>query len=87
MKIGLGDFAFKKDTYIQVQGNLMKKNVAELTRKYSDKGMATLIDSLTDSEYSDLLYCIYKSQFVPRGIRRALEPIIERLEKAKASQG
>lgn len=83
LKIGKNGFAFSKDTYIQVQANLMKRSVSDLKAKYEMNGSAILKDQLTDNEYSDLLYCIYKSEFVPRGIRRSLEPIIEQLEKTR----
>lgn len=83
LPIGKNGFSFRKDTYIQVQGNLMKRNIAELTEKYLSNGAAKLMDALTDKEYSDLLYCIYKSQFVPRGIRQAMEPVITELEQRR----
>ena len=76
-------FSFPKDTYIQVQGNLMKRSISDLTTKYLSNGAASLLDELTDAEYCDLLCCICKSQFVPRGIRRDIEPVIARLLKGK----
>jgi len=82
-EIGKGGFSFSKDTYIQVQGNLAKRSISDLSKKYQLS--ASLIDQLTDIEYSDLLYCIYKSQFVPRGVRRAIEPILQKLEKERIS--
>ena len=81
LPIGKKGFFFPRDTYIQVQGNLMKRSVSDLEKRYLGNGAASLLDELTDSEYCDLLYCIYKSQFVPRGIRKAIEPIIEQLEQ------
>lgn len=78
--VGRSGFCFRKDTYIQVQGNLTKRSIADLTNKYVNHGTAELMDQLTDTEYCDLLYCIYKSQFVPHGIRRDIEPIIANLE-------
>jgi hypothetical protein len=84
LPVGKNGFSFRKDTYLQVQGNLMKRSIAELTAKYLLTGAAQLMDELTDQEYCDLLYCIYKSEFVPRGIRRDMEPIIAELEKRRA---
>jgi hypothetical protein len=83
--VGKNGFSFPKYTYVQVQGNLAKRSVSDLKERYQISGMAQIVDELTDKEYSDLLYCIYKSEFVPRGIRRAIEPIIEQLEKSRIS--
>lgn len=83
--IGKNGFSFSKDTYIQVQGNLLKRSITELRQKYQETNTITLKDALTDTEYCDLLYCIYKSQFVPRGIRKAIEPIIVALEQKRTS--
>lgn len=77
--VGKRGFAFRKDTYLQVQGNLTKRSISELTNKYLNDGSAQLMDELTDAEYCDLLYCVCKSQFVARGIRKQLEPVIEQL--------
>lgn len=82
--VGKSGFSFSKNTYIQVQGNLTSRSISALTDKYVSKGSAQLMDALTDAEYCDLLYCIYKSQFVPRGIRRDIEPIIKHLEQRRS---
>lgn len=81
--VGKKGFAFPKFTYIQVQGNLVTRRVSELQTKYAASNAVSLVDELTDEEYSNLLYCIYKSQFVPRGIRRIIEPVIEQIEKSR----
>jgi hypothetical protein len=85
LTIGKNGFSFSKNTYIQVQGNLTKRSISDLKKRYRDTNTISLLDELTDAEYCDLLYCIYKSEFVPRGIRRAMEPIIEALERKRAS--
>jgi hypothetical protein len=72
LPVGKKGFSFPKDTYVQMQGNLMKRSVSDLEERYLENGAASLLDELTNTEYCDLLYCIYKSQFVPRGIRRAI---------------
>lgn len=83
LPIGKKGFSFPKDTYIQVQGNLTKRSISDLKRKYQDTGAALLLDELADTEYIELLYCIHRSEFVPRGIRRAIEPIIEKLREGR----
>lgn len=84
--VGKRGFSFHKDTYIQVQSNLTTRSISSLRSKYELTGMAELKDELTDSEYSDLLYCIYKSEFVTRRVRRLIEPIVERIERERANQ-
>jgi hypothetical protein len=81
--VGKKGFAFTKFTYIQVQGNLVTRPIIDLQTKYAARNLVSLVDELTDEEYSNLLYCIYKSQFVPRGIRKMIEPVIEQIEKAR----
>lgn len=82
--IGQKGFSFIKDTYVHIHAsNLKKRSISDLKAKYQDTGAALLKDALTDGEYSDLLYCLYKSQYVPRGILRAIEPLIESLELAR----
>lgn len=80
LAIGKKGFFFPKDTYIQVQGNLMKRSISDLTNKYLINGTASLLDELTDAEYCDLLCCICMSQFVPRGIRKEIKPVIAKLQ-------
>ena len=85
--IGRNGFAFIKDTYIHINpANLKRRSVLDLKKRYEATGMASLKDALTDAEYCDFLYCVYKSKHVPRGIRSAMEPIIGQLELKKASQ-
>ena len=79
LKVGNKGFAFPLDTYVQVQGNLMKRSIAHLKEKYQSNEKAELLDELTASEYRRLLKCIYKSQFVPRWIREKIVPVLEEL--------
>ncbi|MBL0739881.1 hypothetical protein [Chryseolinea lacunae] len=85
--IGQNGFSFAKDTYVHINPlNLKKRSIANLRQKYELTAAAALKDALTDSEYSDFLYCLYKSQHVPRGVRKTMEPIIERIEKNRQPQ-
>jgi hypothetical protein len=82
--IGSKGFFFPKNTYIHIiSSNLKQRDISSLTGKYINTGLAELQDRLSDKEYSDLLYCIYKSSFIPKGIKRLLEPVIEDLEKGR----
>ncbi|HMV07422.1 MAG TPA: hypothetical protein PKL56_11520 [Cyclobacteriaceae bacterium] len=82
LKVGKKGFMFPLDTYIQVQGNLMKRSISYLKTKYQAKDKVELLDELTTSEYKKLLQCIAKSQFVPRGIREAIAPVVKKLKRA-----
>lgn len=78
--IGERGFFFPKDTYIHIHpSNLKSRKVSNLKSRYQDTGVVELKDVLIPSEYCDLLYCIYKSHHVPRGVKMALEPVIESL--------
>ena len=82
--IGRNGFFFIKDTYVHINpANLKRRSISDLKKRYQDTGLASLKDKLTDNEYSDFLYCVFKSQHVPRGIRRAMEPIIAKLEEKR----
>jgi len=83
--IGQKGFAFHKDTFIHIHStNLKNRNLAKLQARYVDTKTVELKDILTDSEFCDLLYCIYKSKHVPRGVKDALETAIEALERQRA---
>lgn len=82
--IGLGGFAFRKDTYVYINTSTMKKrSLSALINKYNNS--VRLNDTLTDNEYCDFLYCIYKSQFVARGVKKAMEPIIASIEEKRTA--
>ena len=85
-QVGKNGFAFPDDTWVQFYQNIKRTSVTKLSDTYLQANNAMLVCELHDSEYSDLLYCIYKSKFVPRGIRRSLEPIIERIEQAHSKE-
>jgi hypothetical protein len=80
--IGEAGFFFPKDTFIHVHPtNIGSRKLSHLQTKYEVAGVVELKDILTVGEYSDLLYCVYKSKHVPRGVKRALELVIESLER------
>lgn len=84
LTIGRSGFQFVKDTYIHINpSNLKRRSLTALKTKYEITGAAELKDALIDGEYSDFLYCMYKSRHVPRGVKRAMEPVIERLEQGR----
>lgn len=81
IKIGISGFYFPKDTFIHIHtSNLSNKSIKDFTAKYIDSSKAELKDKLTNKEYSNLLYCVYKSSFVSKKLKKMIEPIIEGLE-------
>jgi hypothetical protein len=76
------NFSFWKDTYVHIQSNNIKKrSKSYLVKKY---GAARIIfkGTLSDKEYYDFLYCLYKSEHLPRGIKPSVENMLEELGKA-----
>jgi hypothetical protein len=83
--IGLDGFAFNKDTYVYLNtSTLRKRRISSLTAKYQDTNSILIKDTLIDKEYRDFLHCIDKSDRVPRGVKRTIEPILKKLAKLKA---
>lgn len=84
LAIGVGGFAFHKDTFVYINNSTLKKrSVSALRTKYDSSIL--LNDILTDNEYCDLLYCVYKSQFVSRGVKKLIEPIIAAIEEKRTA--
>lgn len=71
-EIGEAGFKFPLDSFIYVSSsNIFNVDPEKLKLKYDDK--SEVKDCLTNEEFSELIYCIYKSKFIPRGIRRKIE--------------
>jgi len=84
--IGQNGFRFIKDTYVHIHpSNLKKRSLSDLMARYEKIGAVEVKDKLTDAEYSDFLYCAYKSKHIPFGVKRLIEPIIAQIEKARNS--
>jgi hypothetical protein len=47
--------------------------------KYQDK--VEVKDRMTDDEFSNLIYCIYKSKYISRGIKKRIEVALNDLTK------
>ena len=77
INITANNFFFPKDTFIYFHHNVFKKEINHLLKKYQNK--ITEKGKLIDKQYQDLIYCIYKSQFTKRGIRRILEKHLEEI--------
>lgn len=75
------NFSFKKDTFIYVNKNIQEKEITWLNSEYVERSLVEKIDILNSQEYEDLLYCIYTGDHVKRKIKRAIEPILEKICK------
>jgi hypothetical protein len=82
-KVGKNGFAFAEDTWIQVHRNLVTKSIKDLEQKYVVTNEASMICELLDDEYFNLLLCISKSKFTPRGIKRDIIPVLEKFKKRR----
>jgi hypothetical protein len=72
------DFSFKKNSFIYIdQSSVYEASISNITDAYKDK--IDIKDSLLETEYIDLIYCIYKNKFIERGIKRKLNDILEKL--------
>lgn len=77
--VGNSGFKFPKDSFIYINAtSVFKAEIANLLREYPS---IETKDSVTDSEYGELLYCIYKSKYLPRQIKRKLEEILSDIYK------
>ena len=84
IQIGESGFFFKKDTFIHIHPNsFATRKISYLTEKYLIKNLIDAKDVLHEQEYCDLIYCMYKSSHVPRGIKSSLGEIIEEIESRK----
>jgi len=75
--IGEKGYSFSKDTFVYIERNIFTREISYLKSKYGDKGSIAIEDKLTKANYKELLTCIHKSQFIPRGIKRMLEAAIK----------
>ncbi|MFA7272515.1 MAG: hypothetical protein WC044_01525 [Crocinitomicaceae bacterium] len=70
--IGEAGFKFPLDSFIYVNSSgIFDANSQLLQQKYSN--ISEVKDCLTNEEFSNLIYCIYKSAYIPRGIKRKIE--------------
>ncbi len=77
--IGNKGFKFPKDSFIYINStSVFKTEIPNLLREYPS---IEIKDIVLDSEYGELLYCIYKSKYLPRQIKRKLEEILTDIYK------
>jgi len=70
--IGEDGFYFPLNSFIYINSSsVFSANSQSLKDKYQDN--IEVKDSMTNDEFSDLIYCIYKSKYLPRGIKKKIE--------------
>lgn len=75
--VGEEGFSFPKKSFIYVNSNSIRKaDVSQLKSKYTE---IDIKDILKSDEYENLIYCIYKSKFIARGIKSKLESILQEI--------
>jgi len=76
--VGENGFSFGKNSFIYINASsVFNAASAKLTAIYNNAVEAK--DVMLTKEYEDLVYCIYKSKFLPRGIKRKLEATLEQI--------
>ena len=76
-KVGENGFSFNKTSFIYVNtSNIRNTSLSLLKTKYPEIGNK---DMLKSAEYESLIYCIYKSKFIARGVKTKLENILTQI--------
>jgi hypothetical protein len=71
-------FSFPLNSFIYINSSstfIAEKSI--FIEKYNKT--TELKDVLSDKEFENLIYCVYKSKFIPRGIKRILATILEEI--------
>lgn len=75
-------FCFEKDTFIDINRHqVFEREIEHLNAKYIETGKTEEKCTLLPEFYLELLYCIYKSKFIPKKTKLSIEPVIEELSK------
>ncbi len=74
-------YSFKKDTFIYINPKLVfEKQLNYYDNTYNIKDIE-IVGNLNKNEYEDLVYCIYKSKFTVKKIKRILkENVLDKIE-------
>lgn len=77
-EIGDNGFFFRKDTFILTINNIVETTEAGFLKKYPIEKIRKVC-TLKDHWFFDLVYCIYKSQYLPVKYKPRLEKLLEML--------
>ena len=76
--IGENGFYFPLNSFIYISSSsVFNIDSQKLIQKYQDN--VEVKDRLTDEEFSNLIYCIYKSKYISRGIKKRIEITLQKL--------
>ncbi|MDR0801927.1 hypothetical protein [Fluviicola sp.] len=77
--VGNKDFCFPETSYVNVHHSpgVFETTLEELLKKYPDTISEKAI--LDKKIFGELLYCVYKSSFLKRKIKKLLQPTLERI--------
>ena len=75
-------FFFEKDTFINInRSQVFESEIQYINTKYVEPGKTEEKCCINDAHFLELLYCIYKSKFIPKKTKQILEPVLEELSK------
>lgn len=78
--IGENGFSFPLNSFIYINtSTVFQTDSQKLIEKYQDK--VEVKDRMTDDEFSNLIYCIYKSKYISRGTKKRIEVALNDLTK------
>ena len=76
--IGERGFSFPNNSFIYINNSsVFDDNISTLTEKYREK--IEVKDCMLNQDFIDLIYCIYKSKYISRGIKRKIGATLEDL--------
>lgn len=78
--VGKNGFSFDLDTYVLFRSNVFKESIDVLLSKYPSNDI-TIKDTLTDKEYRDLIYAMYKSGTLRPNIEDLFETILDSISE------
>lgn len=79
-KIGEKGFSFPLNSFIYItSSSVFPADTKKLREKYQEK--IEIKDCLTSPEFNNLISCIYKSKYLPRGIKKKIEDTLGMIPK------
>jgi hypothetical protein len=71
-------FSFKLNTFVLFRSNVFKESINAILRKYP-KSNITVLDTLLDQEFQNLIYAMYKSDTLPPYIENIFEKLLDEI--------
>jgi len=79
-EIGENGFKFSKDSFIYIQSSTVyEQDLSKLLAVYPEESI-DIKDRMNQSEYEDLIYCVYKSKKISKKIKVRMTAILENIQ-------